>query len=248
MNKPTAPRLADPAAPRAGTGGSQAGSSTSPLSGSSTNPSPGLSPVPAAVRTRGAGAPTHRWRVVDIVVASVVAVAVGVIFWIWTQGYAGIAVLTAAFPPIAGLYGGGWLIAGVIGGLIIRKPGAALYCELLAAVVEGLLGTHFGLLVVVSGVIQGLGAEFVFALFRYRKWNLPVALLAGAGTGIAMSVSENIMYNVEWALQWKLLYGVFGTISGIVIAGLLSWLAVRGLARTGVLSGLASARAGSSRR
>ncbi|GAA1622491.1 ECF transporter S component [Georgenia ruanii] len=180
------------------------------------------------------------WRVVDIVVASVVAVAVGVVFWAWSAGYAAVAAATVAFPPLAGLYGGGWLIAGVIGGLIIRKPGAALYCELLAAVVEGFLGTHFGWAVVISGLVQGAAAEAVFAAFRYRRWNLPVALLAGAAAGIAMGTSENILYNVAWASQWKVVYVILATVSGTVLAGLLSWLAVRALARTGVLAGLAS--------
>jgi energy-coupling factor transport system permease protein len=187
--------------------------------------------------------PVRTWRVVDIVVASVVAVAVGVIFWGWSAGYAGIAAVTIAFPPLAGLYGGGWLIAGVVGGLIIRKPGAALYCELLAAIIEGFLGTHFGWTVVISGLVQGMAAELVFAAFRYRRWTLPVALLAGALAGLFMGASENLLYNVEWAAQWKLVYMVFTTISGTVIAGLLSWLAVRALGRTGVLSGLASRKA-----
>lgn len=187
--------------------------------------------------------PNTRWRVVDIVVASVIAVAVGVVFWAWSQGYAGIAIITSAFPPLAGLYGGGWLIAGVLGGLLIRKPGAALYCELLAAAVEGLLGTHFGMTVIISGFFQGLGAELVFAAFRYRKWNLPVVLLAGLVSGIAMGVNENFLYNVEWAAEWKLVYVLFTSISGVVVAGLLSWLAYKALLKTGVLSGLASGRA-----
>ncbi|MFI5085497.1 MAG: ECF transporter S component [Actinomycetales bacterium] len=183
------------------------------------------------------------WRVVDIVVASVVGVAVGVIFWAWSAGYAGIALLTAAVPPLAGLYGGGWLIAGVIGGLIIRKPGAALYCELLAAVVEALLGSSFGFTVLLSGLIQGLGAEVAFAAFRYRRFTLPVALLAGALAGVGMALNDNVNYNAEWELGAKVLYLVFAVISGTVIAGLLSWLAVRGLGRTGALSQLPSRRA-----
>ena len=187
----------------------------------------------------------RQWRVVDIVVASVVSVAVGVIFWAWSAGYAGIAVITAVFPPLSGLYGGGWLIAGVIGGLIIRKPGAALYCELLASVVEALLGSHFGLAVLLSGLVQGIGAELVFGVFRYRRFTLPVALLAGALSGVALGISDNLGYNAAWAFGWKAVYLVFGAISGAVIAGLLSWLAVRGLGRTGVLSSLASRRAAS---
>ncbi|ALE07332.1 hypothetical protein AL755_20645 [Arthrobacter sp. ERGS1:01] len=184
--------------------------------------------------------PTSTWRVVDIVVASVLAVAVGVIFWLWSAGYGVIAAVTVAFPPLGGLYGGGWLIAGVIGGLVIRKPGAALYCELVAAVVESLLGTHFGFTVLLSGLVQGIGAEAAFALFRYRKFSLPVALFAGALAGVAMGLNDSLVYNVEWAFGWKAVYVVLAAISGAVIAGLLSWLAVRGLSRTGALANLPS--------
>ncbi|MDO5753221.1 ECF transporter S component [Arthrobacter sp.] len=187
------------------------------------------------------------WRVVDIVVVSVLGVAVGVIFWLWSAGYGFIAAFTVAFPPSAALYGGGWLIAGVLGGLVIRKPGAALFCELIAATVEGFLGTHFGFVVLLSGLAQGLGAELVFAAFRYRKFNLPVALLAGALSGLAMGAVDSLVYNVAWALEWKLVYIVLAMISGAVIAGLLSWLAVRGLARTGALANLPSRGAATER-
>lgn len=194
------------------------------------------SPTPSTSRRR------YEWRVVDIVVASVIAVAVGVIFFAWSAGYSGIAAVTAAFPPLAGLYTGGWLIAGVLGGLIIRKPGAAIYCEVLAAAVSALIGTQFGVLVLVSGLIQGIGAELVFALFLYRRWNIGVALLAGLGAGLALAISENIMYNALWTLDYKLMYGVFAAISGVVLAGLLPWLATRGLAKTGALSAFAAGR------
>jgi len=186
---------------------------------------------------------SHEWRVVDIVVASVVSVAVGVIFWAWSAGYAGITILTAAFPPLSALYGGGWLIAGVIGGLIIRKPGAALYCELVAALVEALLGTHFGLTVILSGLVQGLGAEIAFALFRYRRFTLPVTLFAGALSGLAMGLQTNFSYNAAWSSGWQAVYVILSVVSGAAIAGLLSWLAVRGLGKTGALSNLASRRA-----
>ncbi|WGW12058.1 ECF transporter S component [Saxibacter everestensis] len=186
--------------------------------------------------------PRHSWRVVDIVVAAVLGVAVGVVFWGWSALYPVIGVATAAFPPIAGLYAGGWLIAGVLGGLIIRKPGAALFCELIAAAVEGVLGTHFGMTVLISGFVQGVGAELGFALFRYRKFNLLVAVVAGLVTGLFLGVSENILYNNQWAFVWQLSYVVAAMVSGVVIAGLLSWFAARALAKTGALSAFASGR------
>ena len=42
--------------------------------------------------------------------------------------------------------------------------------------------------------MQGLGAELVFALFLYRNWRLPVALLAGAGAGLAMAVNDLVLW------------------------------------------------------
>lgn len=187
------------------------------------------------------------WRVVDIVIVSVLGVAVGVIFWFWSAGYGLISAFTVAFPPIAALYGGGWLIAGVLGGLVIRKPGAALYCELIAASVEGLLGTHFGFTVLLSGLVQGLGAELGLAVFRYRRFTLPVALLSGALAGLALGLNDNFVYNVAWAANWKAIYLVLAMISGALIAGLVSWLVVRGLARTGALANLPSRGAATER-
>ena len=55
-------------------------------------------------------------------------------------------------------------MAGVVGGLVIRRPGAALLCEVVAALVSMLPGTKWGFTTLVSGVLQGLGAEIAFLL------------------------------------------------------------------------------------
>lgn len=209
----------------------------------SPDPRPTTAPGPRwGARFAASWRASARWRVVDIVTASVLSVAVGVVFWAWSLGAGGIGALTAAFPPLLGLYSGGWLIAGVLGGLIIRRPGAAIYCEVLASAVSMVLGTSYGLSVLLSGAVQGLGAELIFLLFLYRRYTLPVALLAGLTAGVFLGVSENILYNVEWAAQWQGLYVLFAAVSGLVIAGLLSWLAMRALARTGALSQFAAGR------
>lgn len=189
---------------------------------------------------------THNasWRVVDIVVAAVLAAVCAVVFWAWSNlVYPAVSAAAVAYPPAAGLMGGGWLIAGVLGGLIIRKPGAALFCELLAAVLEGFLGTHFGWTVVLSGLVQGAAAEVVFLLTGYRRFGVGVAAAAGALAGLAMGVSENVMYNVLWAVDQQMVYATLTTVSGALIAGVLMWLVTRALQGTGVLSGLASGAA-----
>lgn len=193
--------------------------------------------------TAGAARPSTRWRVVDIVVLAVLAAAGAVIFWAWSNAlYPVVSGATVGYPPLSGLILGGWLLPGVIGGLVIRKPGAALACELLAAVLEGFLGTHFGWTVIISGIIQGLGAELGFALLRYRRWGAGAAVLAGALSALFGTVSENILYNFEWELAHRVAYTGFGVVSGIVIAGLLSWVLVNALRATGVLDALPSGR------
>lgn len=188
---------------------------------------------------------TSSWRVVDIVIAAVIAVSSGVIFWAWNSTHHLLDFLFLAFPPSASLVSGMWLFPAVLGALIIRKPGAALFCEIVAAMVSALMGSEFGLTVLASGLIQGLGAELVFAAFRYRKFNLPVALLAGGAAGLFGSVNDTFIFRwfPEYTTGMLFSYIALMTISGIVIAGLLSFLATRALAKTGALGALASRKA-----
>ncbi|GAT05982.1 ECF transporter S component [Mycolicibacterium fortuitum] len=191
------------------------------------------------------GARALRWRVVDIVVASVLATAAGLVFVVWNIASNPIsAPLTAALPGLQALLAGGWLFAGVLTALVIRKPGAALYGELVAATVSALVGNQWGVLTLESGLVQGLGAELVFAVFFYRRWGLPVALIAGAVAGLALAINDLILWYPGSANTFALIYTVSAIVSGALVAGLLSWFAVRGLAKTGALSRFASGRIG----
>ncbi|MFB6609326.1 ECF transporter S component [Agromyces sp. NPDC056379] len=183
-----------------------------------------------------------RWRVVDIVVASVIGVATGLLFLFWNNvGYAWFSAADALTPGLGGIAVGIWLIGGVLGGLIIRKPGAALFVELLAAIVSALVGNQWGIETIYSGVMQGLGAELVFAIFAYRRFGLVPAMLAGAAAGAAAWTLELFTSgNLAKSAEFLGLYFTTVVISGAVLAGLLGWLIVRGLAATGALSRFAA--------
>ncbi len=187
--------------------------------------------------------PALRWRVVDIVVASVLATTAGLIFVLWNIASNPVsAPLGAVLPGLQALLGGGWLFAGVLTALVIRKPGAAIYGELVAASVSALVGNQWGVLTLESGLVQGLGAELVFAAFLYRRWALSAAVLSGAVAGVAMAVNDLILWYPGSATGFALVYVVSGIASGAVLAGVLSWVVVRNLAKTGVLSRFASGR------
>lgn len=184
-----------------------------------------------------------RWRVVDIVVASVIGVAAGVIFWVWGQAWTPLSTALAFLPGLEGLLAGGWLFAGVLTGLIIRKPGAALYGEIVAAVVSMALGTQWGFTTFIWGVVQGVGAELGFALFAYANYRLWVALVSGALTGLAVALLDtNFSSIAAYDIGPRAIYFVSAIVSGVLIAGLVSWLIARAVAATGALDRFASGR------
>ncbi|MFE6996888.1 ECF transporter S component [Microbacterium sp. NPDC057659] len=187
-----------------------------------------------------------RWRVVDIVVAAVLGVAVGLLFWAWNiVGGAWFGAADALTPGLGGIAVGIWLIGGVIGGLVIRKPGAALVVEVVAAIISMLIGNVWGVSTVFSGIVQGLGAELIFALFAYRRFGVGVAALAGVGAAAAAWVFE-LFYgsspNILKSFEFNAIYLGTLVVSGALLAGVVGWLLVRALASTGALSRFAAGR------
>ncbi|MEO6472930.1 MAG: ECF transporter S component, partial [Aeromicrobium sp.] len=67
------------------------------------------------------------YRTIDLITLTTLGVAFGVVFWGWDKLYPHINLAAViSYPPATGLLVGPWLIAGIVGGLVIRKPGAAL--------------------------------------------------------------------------------------------------------------------------
>lgn len=185
-----------------------------------------------------------RWRVVDIIVAAVIGVAFGVVFYGWDLVYAvPTKPLELLLPGTQALLYGVWLIPAVLGALIVRKPGAALFTEVVAATLEALLGAQWGgFQTILQGIVQGLGAEVIFAILLYSSWRLSVAVLAGAASGASMAINDFINSYAGATVAFKASYGVSAVVSGAIIAGIGSWFLVRALARTGALSRFAAGR------
>ncbi|MHA2788627.1 ECF transporter S component [Corynebacterium sp. S7] len=185
-----------------------------------------------------------QWRVIDIVTAAVLGVACGLIFWLWNSiGYAGFTALDALTPGFGGLFAGVWFLGGVLGGLIIRKPGAAIFVEVVAASVSAILGSQWGVETLYSGIVQGLGAELVFLAFAYKKFTLPVAMLSGVGAALGAFVLELFTSaNLAKSIEFNMIYLGSLIISGALLAGLLGHYLVKALAQTGALDRFAAGR------
>jgi energy-coupling factor transport system permease protein len=199
----------------------------------------------SAVRPSSAGSDaqrSNRWRTVDIVVTAVLGVAFGIVFWAWGLLWNGTGVAFAAFPPAQAVMYGVWLIPAVLAPLVVRKPGAALFAELIAATVSAFLGSAWGASTIVYGLLQGLAGEAGFAAFRYRRFGWPQALLAGALTGAMAAVLDLVYWYPDWTAGWKATYVALVVLSTTVIAGAGGMMLSRALGASGALSSFASGR------
>jgi len=183
------------------------------------------------------------WRTVDIVVTAAIAVAFGVVFWAWNALWAATTPAFVAVPPAQNILYGTWLAAGVVAGLVVQRPGAALFAELVAASVSLILGSQWGLDAALSGLFQGAGAELGFAIFRYRRFDLIAAALAAALAAVGAWIHDTPLYYAELPLVDQLVIGAFMLVSAVIIAGIGSAWLVRALVQTGVLAQFPSGRA-----
>lgn len=188
-----------------------------------------------------------RWRVADIAAASAIAVVSALIYWI-------VALTTTApwnlldgiFPGVGGLLNGLYLFAGPLAAVIVRKPGAALYAEIVAGVLEALMGNQWGGLETFGiAFVQGLFAEIAFIIFVYKRWTLDSVLLSGALSGVGCWLYSFIKHlqGITFLSYYGIVYFAVTVVSGAVIAGILMWFLYRAIAQTGALDHFASGRA-----
>jgi len=183
-------------------------------------------------------APDTRWRTRDIVIAAVIGVAFGVVFWAWGVIWSGPLDVALAFaPPLKDLGYAVWLIPAVLAPLVIRKPGAALFAEMVAAGVSAFLGSVWGVDTLLSGFVQGAAAELVFAFTLYRLWGFPVLAMAAVASAAAAWIHDWALYYADTDLAVQVVRGVAMAISAVVFVAGGSVALHRSLKRAGVLEG-----------
>lgn len=186
--------------------------------------------------TRGA---LSEWRTVDVILTAVLAVVFGLLFVAWGVVYEMGRFLQTVLPGLIDLTYGFWFIAAIIAPYIIRKPGAAIAAETLAALAELLAGAPWGITLLVSGLVQGALAEVVFALRGYTRYDLPTLMLAGAAAGIGSLIVDRIFWYPDLLPAVLLVMLAARLISGALLGGWFSKTLADGLARSGALNSFA---------
>jgi energy-coupling factor transport system substrate-specific component len=184
-----------------------------------------------------AAPPSTAWRTRDIVVVAIVGVVFGVVFGVWNLLWGGFDALFVFAPPLKDLLYAVWLVPAVLAPYIVRKPGAALFAEMVAAGVSVFVGSPWGPDTLLSGFVQGAAAELVFAFTLYRVWTFPVLTIAAVASAAGAWIHDWVVYYADASLEVQLVRGALMAISAAIIAAGGSILLVRALRRTGVLEG-----------
>lgn len=179
--------------------------------------------------------PPMTWRTADILVTAMIGVVFGVVFFVWNGVYAAMNFLQPSI--LQDWVYGMWLVPAVLAPLIVRKPGAALFAEMVAASISALLGSQWGPDTLLSGFLQGIAAEIVFFVFGYRRWSLVILALAAVASALGAWVHDWAIYYPGFAVDVQVLRLVIMGVSAVVFAGLGSLALVRPLRRAGVLEG-----------
>ena len=178
------------------------------------------------------------WTQRETVIVAALGIVFAVLYLAWVQLWL---LGQAAIGPLSlDILFGFWCVVSVVAAYIIRKPFVAFGSEVIAAIAEVLTGNPAGLILVLTGVVQGAGAELPFALTRWRNYRLPTLLASGASAAIFSFVYTWIRFNYGTLAPGLLIaMAVLRVLSGMLLAGLLGKLIGDALYRTGVLSGLA---------
>lgn len=175
---------------------------------------------------------TKGLNLADILVTVVISLACGILYMIFDSVY-------AALKPfgfhIEQLVYGVWLLAGIIAALVIRKPGIALLASIAANMSEMLLGSPYGMGLFIAGFFQGIFAEMIFMLFRYRRFDLLVTIFASLSATVGSLLNSTITSDILSLSAWNLMvYSVARFISAIFICALPAYGIVKILEMTGV--------------
>ncbi|MGQ9515962.1 MAG: ECF transporter S component [Anaerolineae bacterium] len=189
----------------------------------------------------------RRWTTWESILAAVLGGVIGVLFWLWGLFWELLEVIKAGIPgygyAVRDLFYGFWFLAAILVPYILRRPGAALAAEMVGAIISSLLGSQWGLTVLISGLAQGGLAEVVFALRGYKHYDLPTLIAASAGAALGSWVVDYAFWYNTLDVLIVILMLIARVISAAVLSGLLGKVLSDALAATGVLDNTALGRA-----
>jgi energy-coupling factor transport system substrate-specific component len=175
------------------------------------------------------------YNIAEITFICVMSVIMGLCWSAYTFIYNIISPIFKA-TGLESLFTGVWLMGAMFFPYIIRKPGAAIFGEGIAALIEGLI-SHWGIGAILYGILQAIPAEIVFFATSYKKFNYQTICIAGLLSGIGGAILSIIIYQYyKFGILYCVIYTIGSAISGIILGGVVSKLLADRLYNAGVLN------------
>ena len=174
----------------------------------------------------------------EVVIVAMVAAVIGVIFTLLDYAYMPMsAVLGTVFMEITfGVY----MLSAALPMYLVRKPGFAIFGALVTAGVNLLLGSPYGLQLVLAGVLEGLGVEIAYAIGKYSgdMKTMGIGEILGA---VFVFCRDGFFWGPPWAYGTGIAIGcvVVRFLSSIIVGIAVTKIITAALAKTGVLKGMA---------
>lgn len=177
----------------------------------------------------------------EVVIVAMVAAVVGVIYTLLDYAYMPLsAVLGTVFMELTfGIY----LLSASLPMYLVRKPGFAIFGGLVTAGVNLLLGSPYGLQLVLAGFLQALGMEIIYAIFKYDG-SIKTMTIGAILSAVLVLCRDSFFWGTPWAYGTTIAIGVVivRLLSATVIGIILVKVITAALLKTGVLKGFACAK------
>lgn len=178
-----------------------------------------------------------KYSVKEVAVVAMLAAVIGVIFTLLDWAYMPLsAVLGSVFMELTFCI---YMLSAALPMYIVRKPGMAIFGALVTAGVNLLLGSPYGLQLILAGFLEALGVEIGYAIFGRYQGNLKNMITGQILGALFVLARDTYFWGSPWSFGPAIAAGVVivRLLSSVILGILLVKLITAALKKTGVLKG-----------
>lgn len=169
----------------------------------------------------------------EIVILAMISVLMGVVFMGIDSIYEPLKALLGPFAG-ASIYGV-YLVSALLSMYIMRKPGAGLVGSLFTGVVNLLMGSPYGIHIIVAAFLQGLGVEIITGIGKHKTFNMFNMSLAAILSMLLVTTRDYFVFGFSSYGKLMPLVLLIRSISSVILGAGLSIVIGEGLFKTGLV-------------
>ncbi|GAA3628014.1 ECF transporter S component [Lactobacillus hamsteri] len=171
---------------------------------------------------------SSKWDVKAIILVALIGIIMGVVY---TYGFnniynlAKLALLPTGYAPVMDMaFSGLWFMAAPLAMYFVPTKGSGTLGELLASIVEMVIGGQWGALTILEGLIQGAANEIGFfpKKSRYEKFSWFSVLTGAFFASLGAYIPQYFLYGwYKYSVNLQVAMFIAGIISALIFDGVL---------------------------